>query len=354
MLASDLRAAARRLAALGLIALLLWLGAYAAATRPVSLRLYDRQFDNSVGHKFAAAMGRAARHDRSVLLMGASSAHDGFDEDLMDAEAAGWSFVNGGTGMGSVFVYEAMTEMLREYRVHPAVLAIGLHPVALSDRQINFNGAGYTDFFDRWHGWDVVAFDDALFRPEDRRELWLNTLWPGHRFSRQTGRLVRHELHALHDRFYWGERLPRPSFEVAPDDLRPRPRYFYSETAPIPGAAAQGVRWYDETTSEWAAPRHLASLRRMLDGALDVSPRVVVILMPEHSLLRERVSARLRAPLVETLEAYRERGLRVLDGSDAVPDELFRDSVHLIGEGRRRFSRQMAPEIVALWPHPAS
>jgi hypothetical protein len=158
----------------------------------------------------------------------------------------------------------------------------------------------------------------------------------------------------LHQRFYWGDRLPRPSFEVAPDDLRPRPRYFYSETAPIPGAAAEGVRWYEETTSEWAAPRHLASLRRMLDEAIEISPRVVVILMPEHSLLREQVSAGLRGPMVEVVEGYRGRGLRVLDASAAIPDEMFRDSVHLIGEGRRRLSRQMAPEIVALWPHPES
>jgi hypothetical protein len=327
-------------------------GARLVATSRTSLRLYDRQFGSAVAHKFASAAASAARHRRSVLLLGASSTHDGFDEEVMDDAVPGWTFLNGGTGMGSIFVYEALTEMLRDYGVCPAVLVIGLHPLALSDRQINFNGAGYTDFFDRWQGWEVVAFDDPRFTADNRRELRQNTLWPGHRLSRQLSRLLRYRLRALHNRFYWGGTLPRQAFEVAPDDLLLRPRYFYSETTPVPGAAAEGARWYEETTVEWAAPRHLASLRRTLDNALGVSPRVVVLLMPEHSLLHEGVTPRVRGPFLDALGAYRDRGLRVLDRSDAMPDGLFRDAIHLLGKGRRRFSRQVAPAIVDLWPPP--
>lgn len=341
----GVRAMARAAAIVAVMIGLLWSTAYLAATRRSALALYDRQFDNSVAHTFAAAMRRAPG---AVLLVGASSTHDGFDEAVMNEHGRGLRFVNGGTGMGSVFVYEALTGMLRDYGIEPAVSVIGLHPVALSDRHINFNGGGYTDFFDYWHGRGLIEYDHPLYVDENRREVALNTIFPGHRFSRQLSRLARLGILEVHERFYWGERLPRQAFERAPDDLVPRPRYFYSDTAPVPGAALTGVKWFEETTDEWAAPRHAESLRRTLDNALAVSPRVVVLLMPEHSLLRERVSAKLRAPLIAILEEYRARGVQVIDRSAVVADDRFRDSIHLLGSGREQLSRQMAGDIAAL------
>lgn len=338
----------RRAGALGLIASLLWSGAYLLAASRVSLRIYALPFGSAVAHKFASAMTRVAGFPRSVLLLGASSTHDGFDEEVMEASAPGWAFANGGTGMGSIFVYEALTEILREYAIRPTVLVIGLHPVALADREINFNGGGYTDFFDVCHGAAVVAFDDRRFQTDNRRELIWNSVWPVHRLARQSSRLLRYALFNLSVRFHLGEQLPRQAFEVAPDDILPRRPYFYDDAGPLPGAAAEGVRWFEERTREWAAPRHLESLRRTLENASAVSPRVIVVLMPEHSLLREGVSRRLRAPLLAVVNAYRDHGILVLDRSHVVPDGLFRDSVHLVAQGRELLSRQVAADVAAL------
>src|SRR4051812_16718735 len=171
MPASDVRDTVRRLgraaAILAVIAGTLWSTAYLTATSRFAWRLYEPVFDNAVAHRFVKQMRRA---DGAVFLLGASSTHDGFDEGIMNAAAPTMRFVNGGTGMGSIFVYEALTEILRDSRVRPAAIVIGLHPVVLADRQINFNGAGYTDFFDRWHGWEVLQFDDAMFRDAERQE----------------------------------------------------------------------------------------------------------------------------------------------------------------------------------------
>ena len=244
MPASDVRDSARsvgRAAAIfAVIAGTLWSTAYFTATSRVAWRLYEPAFDNAVAHRFVEQMRSA---DGAVFLLGASSTHDGFDEGVMDAAVPGARFVNGGTGMGSIFVYEALAEILRDSHVRPATIVIGIHPVVLSDRQINFNGAGYTDFFDRWHGWDVLQFDDPLFREADRQEALTNTFWPGHRVARQVSRLVRDDLYRLHRASYWGPTLPKHAFEMAPDDLTPHPKYFYNVSAPVPGAAAAGVRW---------------------------------------------------------------------------------------------------------------
>jgi len=343
----GLRTIARAAAIVFVLVAILWSTAYVAATRRTSLALYYRQFDNSVAHTFAARLRKAPG---AVLVLGASSTHDGFDEDIMKRHGGGWSFVNGGTGMGSIFVYEALTQMLRDYRVAPGVLVIGLHPVALSDRHINFNGGGYTDFFDYWHGWDLVGYDHPLYRDANRREALLNTVWPGHRFSRQISRLARLGIFEAHKRMYWGPQLPREAFERAPEDLVRRPKYFYSDPAPLPGAALTGVKWFEETTAEWAAPRHLDSLRRTLEQALAASPKVVVLLMPEHSLLREQVSAKLRSPLLAALDEYRSRGVVVIDSSDAVADDRFRDSIHLLASGREQLSTALAAEIAGRFP----
>lgn len=330
-----------------LILAVLWAGAYAVASSRTSLRLYHRQFGTTVAHQFAAAMAKVARERRSVLLMGASSTHEAFDEALMNAVDPSLRFVNGGTAMGSVFVYEAMAMMLREYGIHPGLLAIALHPVALADRQVNFNAAGYTDFFDDWHGGEIVRNDDPKFISENLSEVQQNTIWPGHRLARQTSRLLRTNLLALHKSMYWGPVLPREAFELGTEDLRPQPQYFYKDTVPLASGAIDGVRWFESTTKEWAAPRHLASLRRTLDISLQTSARVVVLLMPEHSELRERVSARLRGPILSVVAEYRARGVLLLDLSAAVSDAQFRDSIHLLGSGRPGFSREVASVLAA-------
>jgi hypothetical protein len=213
-LRQSVRSAGHAAACLLAIAGVLWGGAYVSATSRPALGLYSVAFDNAVAHRFA---GRLEHAQGRVLLLGASSTHDGFDEEVMNHAAPPAAFVNGGTGMGSVFVYEALTVMLRDSGVKPSVVVLGLHPVTLADRQINFNGAGYTDFFDRWHGWNVLQFDDPLFLGEDRHEALANSVWPGHRLARQTGRLVRSAMYRLHTQWYWGRKLPAAAFERAPD-----------------------------------------------------------------------------------------------------------------------------------------
>ena len=323
----------------------IWSTTFVAANSRAAFEFYEVAFDNTVAHRFA---GRMARADGAVFLLGASSTHDGFDEWVMRQASPSVPFVNGGTGMGSIFVYEAMAETLRDSGVKPAAVVIGLHPVALSDRQINFNGAGYTDFFDRWHGWEVVQRDDWRFVEENRREVMWNTWWPGRRFARQGSRMIRSGLFRLHNEWYWGPRLPVATFQRAPDDLIPHPEYFYSARVPVPGAAQIGLDWFRDQTPEWAAPRHRDSLRRTLEHTLQVTNRVVVLLMPEHSLLRTKLSHQIRQPLLDIAAEYSARGVVVLDRSDAMGDDMFVDSIHLLRAGRERFSEQMAAELAGM------
>ena len=348
MRVSDLGASARNVVRaasfLLLPAMVIWGVAYVTTNSRAVFAFYDVSFDNTVAHRF---VGRLAGAGGAVLLLGASTTHEGFDEEIMRRAQPSARFVNGGTGMGSIFVYEAMAETLRDSGVRPSAVVVGLHPVALSDRQINFNGAGYTDFFDRWHGWDVIQFDDRRFVDDDRREVMANTWWPGRRLARQSSRIIRSGLYRLHKQWYWGPRLPITTFERAPDDLIPRPEFIYAAEAPVPGAAAVGLQWFRDQTQEWAAPRHRDSLRRTLNHALESSERVIVLLMPEHSLLRTQLSSRIRQPLLDVVAEYQARGVAVIDRSDAMSDDMFVDSIHLLRAGRERFSRQMAVELGA-------
>jgi hypothetical protein len=348
MPASDLRTSARDVARASWFllapAIAIWVAAYTAANSRVVFGFYGVSFDNTVAHRF---VGRLAGADDAVLLLGASTTHERFDEAIMNRTRPPLRFVNGGTGMGSIFVYEAMAETLRDSGVRPAAVVLGLHPVALSDRQINFNGAGYTDFFDRWHGWDVIQFDDQRFVADDRREVIWNTWWPGRRVARQSSRLIRSGLYRLHNRWYWGPHLPVAAFERAPDDLIPRPEYIYTAETPVPGLAEVGLAWFRDQTPEWAAPRHRDSLRRTIEHSLQATNRVIVLLMPEHSLLRTRLSPDIRQPLLDIAAEFRSRGVVVIDRSAAMGDDMFVDSIHLLRAGRERFSRQMADELGA-------
>ena len=99
------------------------------------------------------------------------------------------------------------------------------------------------------------------------------------------------------------------------------------------------------------APRMLAETLRALSSK---GSRVVLVLTPEHSLLRSREPKEIVAYLQQRIR--RESGipqLEVLDYRSAVADDGFVDLVHLNSSGSKRFTRILARDLGrAQWSGP--
>jgi len=95
-------------------------------------------------------------------------------------------------------------------------------------------------------------------------------------------------------------------------------------------------------TKNYARKRHRLSLRRTLEGCLEITPNVIVVIMPEHSRLRNSFGAYAVGPMKRILGRYEEKGCLVVDRSDCLPDDALRDGGHLLPHGREEFSKDMA------------
>ena len=77
-----------------------------------------------------------------------------------------------------------------------------------------------------------------------------------------------------------------------------------------------------------------------------------VVVMPEHTYLRENVAPLAEGPFRAQLQKARSRGVRTLEHAASLPDDAFSDLAHVTAEGRDLLSRTVAPELRALLETP--
>jgi hypothetical protein len=212
---------------------------------------------------------------------------------------------------------------------------------------------GYADFFDAHDGGELLSYQylgDGLAAA--REALRVNLLWPPARHARQLGRLARAGLRRAHAALYWGARLPEEGFEVARYDTRPMDEYRFSERAGE-GFEAMVRRWERQgflDARAYARPEVHARLDPVLRRIEARARRVAVVVMPEHTWLREHVAPLAEAPFRAQLALARARGVSVLEHARTVDDADFLDLAHVGPGGRAALTRATAPQLRALLP----
>lgn len=333
---------------LGLLAGLLWGSAWALAAPAWTWALYRQPLGEILAHRLAGKLWTArAAGPRAVLVVGASSAREGFDEQVLGRGRPGWRFVNAGLAGGSVRTLALAELMLRRSGARPAVIVLALHPFFVRALGQDLVALGYTDFFDALDGAELLGHAGTEARREEARgELLRNALFPPRRHARLLGRRLRAGLWSAHHAAYWGRGLERAGFEVVEDDTRPMAEHLFD----APGEGLKGMlqRWERAGLLDPAAYR-----RPGLAGELDElvarlgarGGRLVLALLPEHAALRARRATFAPERFERSLADARRAGARVLDYAALLPDEDFLDLAHVGPRGRERLSRALAADL---------
>lgn len=336
-----------------LLGLIIYLVGYLATTSRWTCQLYRTwRFPQSQGHHLAGQLARAqTTNDRLCLLLGPSTVREAFDEEIMRDTRPDIRFLNGGTSGGTIFLYEAMTELLRQSEVKPDCVVLGINSWTLISRDIRLNAAGYTDFLDVTNGQALVEHERNDLRAEAEDQIRLNTLWPYNRVSRHVGRLMRSALYMGQAHLSWHDPLPLPEFSLWHRELGWAPQHMYDDEEPLPDYECNRIlNLYQEEglfdPDRYARPEHLTALRSVLGDLTKISPHVIVLRMPQHSYGREHFEPPARDRMDEVLAEYESRGVVVIDLSAHLPDSAFRDVAHLLGSARPEFSTYVA-ELVA-------
>jgi hypothetical protein len=334
------------------LAALLWLVGYGlGATRP-AWHLYRTPFDDTVGHRLAGKLAAcASRGGRTLVVLGASTAREGFDEGALEAALPGVSAFNGGLAGGSVDTLAVASLLLERSGARPSLVLVALHPWMLRAMDQDVVARGYADFFDAAVGGELLRYQapgEGYAAAE--QALRVNLLWPPARHARQLGRLARAGLRRAHAAYYWGQRRPDDAFEVARYDTRPMDAYRFSERAGE-GFDAMIRRWERQgflDARAYARPEVHARLDPVLRRIEARAEHVAVVVMPEHTFLRARVAPLAEAPFRAQLALARARGVSVLEHATTVADEDFLDLAHVGPRGRTALTAAVAPQLRAL------
>ncbi len=330
----------------------LYLIGYGAVSSRWCFQLYRTwRFPQSQAHHLAGTLAEAQlSDDRICLLLGPSNVREAFDVDEMSQAAPELTFFNGGTSGGSIFTYQAMTELVQQSGVRPDCIVVGLNSWMLISRDLRLNEAGYTDFMDLRSGERLVHHESAAMRGDAHEQVLRNTIWPYNRVSRHLGRLMRSSLFVAQSRLSWHEPRPLDDYALWHRELGRSAQYMYDDVDPLSDeACAEIVAAYEREgmfdASRYGHPEHLAALRSVLDELMELAPHVVVIRMPQVTFGREVLEPLASEALDGVLAEYSGKGVSVLDLEAALPDSDFRDVAHLLGAARPAFSRDVAERI---------
>lgn len=331
------------------LAILLNAALYALSATPALSWLPDRQtgvgftLDNRQRLEGAEQQYRdgTVRADKRLgAIVGISNIREAVDLDVLNEELGkNWRFLGiAGAGAGAASIVDN-AKILEQSRLRPDLVVVGAAPLETLD--ILLPGA-------------YKPADPTIrekLKGEAKQLVWLNSRRRDVSVSTERGLLdLRARLFAVADvdlptadtRTPWRSMLRLMGSERYPDKV------FRDGIVWAHSIGAFDMRSYVDSKT---APQMLATTLRKLSAN---GARIVVVLTPEHSLLRSReplgIAEYLRARLAD------ESGvpsLLLLDYRAAVPDDGFVDLVHLNLSGSKRFTPLLARDLGALtWPQP--
>lgn len=276
-----------------------------------------------------------------AVLLGLSTAREGVDPArFQHASASHYRLLNLAASGGSFSEIGDYCRPLVESGLRPAIVIVGVHPSWLAGRVPPVSQA--------WPSLPANADPGALLEHGRKVGAWLvERSWILGNRSAINDRLRQHMFMLrgqVGDRFHVA--LDRHGSSAA-DPWTVASSYTDARAAPAFLATQlqqwQALGWFDPARLHEQAD-DAPMLREVLRSLRAISPRVVVVLMPEAEQFRLRVPPG-GAQAVAAIAASVDSGMTVLDLRASMPASAFRDQAHLNADGRRLFSELLAREL---------
>jgi hypothetical protein len=279
------------------------------------------------------------------LYFGLSTGRLGIDPDVLATQTADRMRFVGFCGNGASvehLVGMARPWLRSDYSPDLAILA--LHPSWLAGRrseglQVPPTAAG---------GWKTELKNQLRATAQ---ESWI----VAHRTF--VNHFFRSCLYSIREKLFVELKLPPKAFSAAdPDPWQPmRPTYYTEARDPsfIPTQLDrwESFGWFDRDSYTNPTNKNPQTLLNLLANCHDRGTQVIIVMMPESSVFRERLPPEARELLLKTIrESEYAANVTTWDLQNSMDDGLFRDTIHLGLEGREKLSRKLAELIDSLSP----
>lgn len=288
-----------------------------------------------------------ASERRLAVVLGLSTARDGIDPALFQrASGDRYRLLNLAGSGGSFSELSAYSKPLSDSRLLPGVVILGVHPSWLAGRKLSTSikatlpsapgevtwAASY-DYGRQLQAWAVQRIWILANRVAVHAELRRAMYWLRNRIFD----LVNPRL---------GKTVP--GAQVAPWTVK---HQYNGDTQASPEFLAVQLReftasgWFE--TSSFDLPSYEAQvLYELLQSLKVLSPKVLLVLMPESVAFRSRVPANAVDTVTRIAQGV-DKSIAILDLRDSLSEPAFWDLAHLNSVGRQQFSALLGRQLRA-------
>jgi hypothetical protein len=292
------------------------------------------------------SQGRIGPEERLGAFVGISNLREDVDlKTVADVAGTGWRFVGlagAGFAMSDVNPYAELL-LTSELRPDLVVVGIGVHQLVDTRPKPGAFNAGFVEYLRRgdWRNTAIAV----------RGWFWFYTRRQDINMAAESSVLdARERLFRRWDVHVHEQRADRhsPWREMIKSDW---PEHFSSNTLQEQETFFEGLGVFEGRTYA-NSPKATAVLIKAIDRFRSRGAKVVLLLMPQHSRLMERIPATALDTLTATMkQKYQDQPLPILDFRSVVDDDGFVDLPHLNRKGSAKFSRLMAGQLRPLLPN---
>ena len=295
------------------------------------LNFYLTRFAFEPGPWFSEHLAPALADSNHCLIVGLSTAREGFDPAILERSVPGTKFLNGATTGGNIEVVEVQAQILARYGVHPKCVIVGVHPFLMTAEFPPLLAS--TGYLAHLGFPDVFLLSNRWLPRREFQQVAEAMVLPLKLHSDRLNKLVRYGMFRLQERFR-SEPLSINAYEYFKDEFTSGANAHYDDIHEAPERVAELTRArYDNYTS-FTSRIPVQSFRRALAMIRKRTGTVFVVSMPNQKALAG-LNARGQARYDEALG---EADVVQVDCSGLVSDEHFIDDAHLDKEGRRILS----------------
>lgn len=342
MLRSTLTAAA-----MVLVSLMVSLVTAFVVDRPGIVDIYKSRFDFHPGSWVGERIARTTDPAQACLIVGASTARQGFDPAVLEAGIPGTQFLNAGTTGAAIEVLELEAQIVARYGMHYKCIVAAVHPWLL--KQVGLPELVDTEYASQLRLPDVLSLSHYWWSSAEWKKLAISYLVPIRKHAGQLNKMMRVALLDLRNRlattqwdrskmeFYAGELTPAPDFSYAGN-----PNYL-NDSYQAYIKTLTDIGWYDRDL--YVLEESVGSFDRALSVLSAHTDRLLVVTMPDTTIWDE--PNRWAKQIYEGVVARHDR-VAYADCQFALSDEEFVDHAHANDDGRRAMSEWLVRKFSAL------
>ncbi len=298
------------------------------------LPVYAQRFDFRAGQWIGERLADPAPPGETCVVLGASTAREGFSMRALETAAPGTHFVSMATSGGAMEVPELQAQAIARYERHYRCIILAVNPWMLRTK-LRPNIVS-TEYIALLRPQDLLSIRSSYWREKETEAAFWALYLPLKKHAPQLNRLARYHLFRAREQLGLTG-LDRSDFENSANELRPQGRFYNPRLALMVQRGRDRMRAQIQSSglfdpSIYNSEEPSASFAHTLELAQAHADHVIVVTLPNPDIW-DPATALVWRRYQTVLQNHAAR-VAVIDCLHGLKDDEFIDHGHPNGKGR--------------------